>query len=338
MLVKQGWNCHTWGPMAKYAIKTLEKARTGTLRKVSNLCSTEAKHFSNERVHAEGFLTQGEVNILSRLKFYSRLLISAPECIWAMIRGVKEDEKCWSSLFRKDVMWLKDWARCDPPFKGLAEEDEMFEACSNYAKSEPKVWKSVVKRAGKKAEMQKTVLFEFRRWEELCCPSQPRGKEDKEEKGKKENCEQLHQCPICVKTFANDAGLCLHLWTAHKKRAYVRRQLEGSICPACLCQHHTRQRLVKHVNTVNSCFEAIKLFPAVHTEEEEAKLSKAAAEKDKGTRRNRMPAYKVEGPLGELKTRLKQSKGDYQVDTKAVKFLGPSERARTPKSVTANSK
>ena len=37
ILVRQGWNCHTWGPMAKYAAQKLEKTRMTTYRRITKL-------------------------------------------------------------------------------------------------------------------------------------------------------------------------------------------------------------------------------------------------------------------------------------------------------------
>ena len=59
--------------------------------------------------------------------------------------------------------------------------------------------------------------------------------------------DQDFQCYICNKQFYSLQSFSLHQFKAHGIRNLCRQYVAGSVCPLCLVNFHTRERLLNHV-------------------------------------------------------------------------------------------
>ena len=85
-----------------------------------------------------------------------------------MLRCKTEDSKDWFHQAEEDMRWLRTWSESDPPFKGAdIPEESLRTVCTEYMRENAGPWKAMIKRAGKKAELQTQLKFEYDIWQTL---------------------------------------------------------------------------------------------------------------------------------------------------------------------------
>ena len=116
---------------------------------------------------------------------------------------------------------------------------------------------------------------------------------------------QAFPCEACGQNFSTKQQLATHIYRQHGVKHPARYLVDGTSCPICLLEFHTRTRLIAHIaNKSTVCFSNLKcrmqpLSEAVIAQmDDEAKVCEKA-NKRSGWRRGRAhePCIRLSGPL-----------------------------------------
>ena len=112
-------------------------------------------------------------------------------------------------------------------------------------------------------------------------------------------------CTICKHQVRNHAGLSSHMFLAHGVKCPCRRHVSGTVCPCCLTEYHSRERLIRHLvpsqtTPLNPCRAFVLGLPPLPQDEFEMWESQKSAYNNvkKGLHPlfAHLPAFRVSGP------------------------------------------
>jgi hypothetical protein len=335
-LVHLEWNCHVWPPLSRGAETKLETARVACLRRVLKMCSRADRHVADDQVWAEGGLNQRETGTVSRLRFLPRLIMYGPQAVWAIVKAAGCNRNSWLSQIAGDADWLRKCGPSESIWTDVPEGEIDLERVTETINASPSRWKAAIARARMRVTNLKKIKFEWEAWDSLFL-----GKKEAEAEGAEPG--QKVECPYCDKIFPNTPSVLLHLCREHdRKKSKVQEALDGTRCQACLTEHHTTKRLLLHWHSAKACHELTLKWAEADEKAGFTAHEKAAEDETPGlVPPEKMPAYKMPGPLTSEKTeaRSRRSAAERQAEKWTpekllARYLGQHEYE---KAITAKS-
>jgi len=315
-IVHLEWNCHVWPPLPEGVLKKLEVARSLAIRRILSLKSSAEKHITDERVDAEGGLSQEEAARICRLRFYVRLVQYAPSTLWAILRAASPGKGDWFYLIEADL----DWLVANAPGEGVVSTVANYENLRDWASSvvalEPSKWRALVTRTCKRIQALKKLKYEWCAWDPFSAFAQ-----------RDNGCSgtgMLH-CPTCDKGFDKAPAVVLHLYRVHGIKSKVREVINGSRCPACMTEFHTTNRYFVHLHDVPLCYTMVRkwwMADGCPARGDDGDSSPTAHRY--GMAPERLPAYRVPGPwtLERVQAKHHVGKGKLSFQEQLDRYLG----------------
>ena len=204
----------------------LHTARVKMFRSVLN-----AKYNSEVRLTDEQVLRKMNApsvhNLLrkDRLHYLARLLLHGPLALKGALQQLLQHPSSWSSLVCDDLKWAHN-VSCK--LSGLPPPCDDIRSWESFITSFPRQWNTII------TQITSEIPFD---------------------------CDQSHSeavvpidcfCPECDRVFHSVHALNGHRMRVHGYRVPARAYIEGSICPTCLWQFHSRPRLLYHMSHTSS--------------------------------------------------------------------------------------
>ena len=240
---------------------------------------------------------------VSRLRYLGQLIRTGQNHTWALI----QQEQSWYAQIQDDLLWLRSFSGDPSVPDGQAETwDELH----RWTMHEPRSWKSIIKRASKRATAYATRQHEWREWHAwIFRYLQENGAIQTAQLGERT---AQHFCLLCKKKFGGKAAQAVHAFKKHERHHPVRYHVTGRQCECCRRQYSTHVNLLNHVRYSVRCFDfyQTKIFII----EPEPGVNSRRAQDEQNVHR---PFYQAEGPREETKASWT---GDPHVNKERVKL------------------
>ena len=217
-----------WGPLRFRQRHILEKCYLGILRAITGHIPTKQQHtrpWSNERIMAFYGISDVQTRLSGlRLLYGKRLFLFGGEALLQAI--TQEKNRCrgsWLEGLERDILWMHD---VNGPRWG-STLDQVLQA---WRERKPG-WKSSVRRAEARQTLQRNMKF----FMGVATPEEVR-----------EGPQEWWHCE-CGDAFSTKRALRTHEHRKHGKYSREYGVLQGTICPCCLRQLWTKERLKQHV-------------------------------------------------------------------------------------------
>ena len=117
-------------------------------------------------------------------------------------------------------------------------------------------------------------------------------------------------CPICGQLLQTKQALGVHSFRVHGVRRIARRYLDTSVCPCCLIQYHSIERLVLHVHCKSPvCLQYVtsrlplleeRVLAAIDANTKETSRKLVSCEGKHRAAAGNLRCYRLSGPLPQL--------------------------------------
>ena len=238
------YNAATWVTIHRPAWKALQQFYHRAVRTAVRLPVKDAATESHARALRKAALPDVGTQLrLRRLQHLGHLARTAPHELLAVLDFEESiTSSSWGALVTEDVQWLRQcggsFAELAPKFAGTMALVPWIQAHSSY-------WKGWLRRGKQYAVTLHNVETDvnwFRKQMRLVLP----------ECGMtfhaKFTSPQAHlPCPECGAAFADTAALASHRYMKHGTRSAHARYCSGTVCPVCLYECFSTDRLLWHM-------------------------------------------------------------------------------------------
>ena len=181
-----------------------------------------------------------------RLRYLVTMVSAAPPALWAVLKC----EKGWLGRVLEDLARLKEHSA--GPWPEVVPE------------AWPLWWHEIKDRPGK---FKRQVGVAVRRSTVNSLPAEFLREADKAMQkeamsqgraGKRRQAADKYFCVVCQASFCTPSNLACHFRHVHIRRADHLHYAGGTQCCGCGKQHHTLGRILVHLKTVPTCWEAVR--------------------------------------------------------------------------------
>ena len=196
----------------------------------------------------------------ARLRFWKRLLESAPWMLWAALVEV-QDPHGWIAQLRQSFQWINDF------LPGGFQVGSSLEDWQASVRLTPH-WNALVKRASHACRQYRYRAASWKIWNAaMTVQIEKFGALFSDSGPASSACFQCEWCDAC---FATRRALTLHTTKLHGYRRREQYYLRDDTCWACGAKYHTRQRALLHLRAVPRCMEIYaQCFPPMSEEDVE---------------------------------------------------------------------
>ena len=259
--------------------------------------------------------TAAEILSAARLKFLPRLLKHGPAVLLALLSsGDAAAPAQWKGALAADLAWLG----IHSSVKFAADPEARVEEACAMAAAGHKRWAARVDEASESARMGRRNRTEARLGEEvvmraICAAGMGRPAQAPAPAPPAADPPGI-RCPDCARLLRGSRALGLHRYRAHGIRAEARCYVDGTACPVCVREFHTRTRLVAHLSKDGpraarnrgeteggGCLPQLRLLQAPLDPEQVGQLDGAEQERRRSAGRYdrlaHLPAHRLPGPV-----------------------------------------
>eukprot|EP00435_Cladocopium_sp_Y103_P009314 s83_g2.t1 len=187
-----------------------------------------------------------------RLRYFGTLHNCGSSAQW----GLLQEDTDWIELLKNDLRWL--WGQLHHTTT-LGDPQQHFPAWRDLMVFHGGYWKKLIKRGVAHAISQRqnhlVALSLHRQCGEILrahgwVSALP-------------NCDQMIDplisfgCMQCRTRHLSHAGECVHMCRRHQQITPVRRLFDGTNCPACLKEFHTRTKVLAHLRSAHRCRQTL---------------------------------------------------------------------------------
>ena len=238
-----------WKPLSKRHMKKLHGCYVGILRFIVGRTQTRKQihhEWTDQRILADYKLPCIRTLLATaRLTYARRVWCNGGQKMQdILIKEGNSNSISWMQGLLEDLNWLY-------AVQGTAWGGD-FEATSNMWLQQKRGWKSFVKSAQQRHVLQEALAFQFNKKRGLCSNT-----------GSGTQWEDDGWLCGCGAWFETKRALQVHKHTKHEIYSSIYEMVSGTICPACLLQLWTPQRLQMHLRyrprrkKLNRCFNLI---------------------------------------------------------------------------------
>ena len=212
------------------------------------------EHLTDEAVIiAVGLPSPTELLRCSRLRYFGTLFRCGQAAHWGLLR----EDSGWISMLEDDCRWL--WSQLSNN-TSLPDPTAHFPVWQDLIKHHGGYWKKLIKKGVAHACLQRenediAVKLHHRVADVLhqhgWAPTLP----SHEHLPQQTN--QAFGCLHCQTTHATRAGESAHMFRRHGFRASARQLFDGTSCPNCLREYHTRAKVLAHLRHVHACRQSL---------------------------------------------------------------------------------
>ena len=221
-----------------------------------------------------------------RLRYLATLVRAAPAELWAILKL----EQGWLNKLLEDLRWLVTFAPGPWP-----EVD---------ASTWPLWWHAIQDSPGRykrqiAAASRRSTLATL--WQDFASEAAKAMGEVALAFGRNVrrkhavSCSQAFYCAPCRKPFASSSNLMCHLRHCHDRHADYLHYAGGVVCPGCGANYHSMGRILKHLKTVPTCWEMVRVCGQVADDAHHGEGSRVR-NADKSANPTLVPAIPACGP------------------------------------------
>ena len=218
------------------------------------LGSRHAEHLTDDAVIiAVGLPSPTELLRCCRLRYFGTLYRCGYDAHWGLLR---EDVE-WVSMLEDDFCWL--WRQLQNN-TSLPDPVLHFSVWSDLLKHHGGYWKKLIKKAAVHACLQReneeiaiqlhkrvaNILNQHGWAPALPKPSNATARQ-----------QHVYGCLHCQTPHATRAGESAHMFRRHGFQASARQLFDGTSCPNCLREYHTRAKVLAHLRHAHDCRQSL---------------------------------------------------------------------------------
>ena len=246
-------------PLKRRQEERLQGVATRFLRRLLRLKPDDFRLSLHTLLHRTG---QDEIRVriaLDRLAYAQRVFTTAPAFVQHNLhRAFVLTESSWMHGLFADIDWLHQVLPQDVPAHWAHDLTEVIDLWQ----TDPGRWKALLKKGRKYHRYQSYMMGEVHGFhKQIFTILKSAGAAFDPSPDLLVTPDLERQCS-CGKAFETHCGLCAHQRKAHHWYSLERRFLAGSVCPCCLKQMWSTQRLQQYLaylprgQQVNPCYQA----------------------------------------------------------------------------------
>ena len=232
-----------------------DQLHSGIIRLYKRLIgSCFAEHLTDEAVIiAAGLPSPTELLRCCRLRYFGTLFRCGSDAHWGLLR----EDITWISLIEDDFRWL--WRQlCNNT--SLPDPTLHFPVWQDLLIHHGGYWKKLLKKGAAHACLQREnediAIQMHRRVADILhqhgwTPPPPRPVQQAVQTS------IAYGCLYCMTAHSTRAGESAHMFKRHGFRASARRLFDGTSCPNCLREYHTRAKVLAHLRHAHVCRQSL---------------------------------------------------------------------------------
>ena len=299
-LSKNTYGCQSWFALNKGEFRLFHNGIMNVYRRMT-MGKYHKDNMDDDAVCASLRVSKPIVVLhVARLRYLSRLVMSAPTTLWALMQVTKVSSRSFYAAISQAIQWLISVIPVG--IIELEPDADPVSAAIDVIVNSKKRWNKIVSNARafdiqKMCNNSQASRFD-RHFHTLANEA---GMKISRAKIEISECSNEHECQICNTTFRDYQSLCAHKALRHGIKHPSRAYVDSSVCRFCLMCFHTRSSLIRHYKYSSSrCFGRLFYLNKLSQErinqldqEENTRLKKT---KGKGPE-DQHPAYCIPGPL-----------------------------------------
>ena len=219
--------------LSEGCLARLDAVRCRVLRKIcQQFRGPDGDGWTDRQVRLECDVPRLEVVLAqSRLFLAARIARNAPDSLRALLQVEVGQDGSWVQMLSRDMENMRSLLPGQLSSIGSLEEDA--QAWNRVWCEHPRAWKGLVQKFV-------SASLDFKKQQDF----------ESGETGAVEEAEspRAEQCPQCLKVFLSSRARATHESRVHGKRRPALAYARDGKCPCCLCDFHSRVRLVHHLS------------------------------------------------------------------------------------------
>jgi len=202
---------------------------------------------------AAGLPSPTEILRCSRLRYFGSLYRCGRDAHW----GLLKEDLTWVAMLEDDFRWL--WQQLHNS-TSLPDPSLHFPVWQDILMHHGGYWKKLIKKGVAHACLQREnedIAVQMHRRVANILHQHGWAPELPINKHKYQKQSQAFGCMQCRTTHASRAGESAHMFRRHGYRASARQLFDGTSCPHCLREYHTRAKVLAHLRHAHVCRQSL---------------------------------------------------------------------------------
>ena len=252
---KMLYGCGTWYEIPRRTVQKLESVIMRYFRTILNRGFWNS-HITDEQLRGQHHLPTFRLLLATaRLRFLSHVAVHEHEYHRELLVAERFYNRGWLYEVEEDLAWLKTCIHL-PDVPPLPKSEDDWPPFFQWLRKVAPQWKSWLRRATRQHYLREDIAAECQTFhQEIFDTFQSHGfaLSTPEPDG---TALATHACPECDAAFTTATGLAVHRAKKHGIHSPLREYVQSSVCPGCLKDMWTTQRVMQHLRyRQNRCLD-----------------------------------------------------------------------------------